>query len=91
MVPAPHRPTPTPMHRPAHPIAVEITCHAHHARGEAFIERVCRLGGNVSADVLLDDGRDARAHLRAADWEWLELRVGDIVLKPPKAAASVSG
>ena len=80
MVPVPHGPTPTSLHRSAHPIAVEITCHAHHARGEAFIERVRRIGGTVSVDVLLDDGRGARAHLRADDWDWLELRVGDIVL-----------
>ena len=46
---------------------------------EAFIERVRHHGERVEIAVLLADGSDAAARLHFPDWEWLELRAGDIV------------
>lgn len=46
---------------------------------EAFVERVRRHGARVEVDVLLADGRGAIARLDAAEWDWLEVRAGDIV------------
>jgi hypothetical protein len=46
---------------------------------EAFVERVRRRGAHVEVEVLLADGRDATARLDAAEWDWLEVRAGDIV------------
>jgi hypothetical protein len=59
-------------------IAVEFASEGPSASGEAFIERVRRRGEHVEIAVLLADGTDATARLEHADWEWLELRAGDI-------------
>jgi hypothetical protein len=60
----------TPRARPARPQGMST---------EAFVERVRRRGAHVEVDVLLADGRDAMARFDAAEWDWLEVRTGDIV------------
>lgn len=57
-------------------IAVEFS---GDVRDEAFIEHVRRDGERVEIAVLLADGSDATTRLRHSEWEWLELRPGDIV------------
>jgi hypothetical protein len=59
-------------------MAIEITGPAR-GRGEAFIEAIRRRGSEVEVAVLMADGSDATARLAASDWDWLELRAGDIV------------
>jgi hypothetical protein len=59
-------------------IAVEFAREGPSASDEAFIERVRRRGEHVEIAVLLADGSEATARLDSADWEWLELRAGDI-------------
>jgi len=59
-------------------VAVEFAREGPNAPEEAFIERVHRRGEHVEIAVLLADGSDATARLGSADWEWLELRTGDI-------------
>jgi hypothetical protein len=63
---------------PAASMAIEITSPAR-GRGEAFIEAIRRRGSEVEVAVLMADGSDATARLAASDWDWLELRAGDIV------------
>lgn len=46
---------------------------------EGLIERVHRLGRRVEVWLLLSDGRNGIARLDVHDWNWLELRSGDIV------------
>jgi hypothetical protein len=46
---------------------------------EGLIERVHRLGRRVEVRLLLSDGRNGVARLDVHDWNWLELRSGDIV------------
>jgi hypothetical protein len=60
-------------------VAVEFALHGREGGDEAFIERVRRDGECVEIAVLLADGSDAAARLDHSDWEWLELRAGDIV------------
>jgi hypothetical protein len=67
-------------------IAIEITSPAR-GRGEAFIEAIRRRGAHVEVAVLLADGSDATARLTALDWDWLELRAGDIVPVRPLPGA----
>jgi len=59
-------------------VAVEFARDGRGASDEAFIERVHLRGERVEIAVLLADGSDATARLDSADWEWLELRTGDI-------------
>jgi hypothetical protein len=46
---------------------------------EGVIERVRRIGAEVDVRVLLSDGGSGVARLDLHEWDWLELRVGDIV------------
>jgi hypothetical protein len=46
---------------------------------EGVIERVHRLGRRVEVWLLLSDGGNGVARLDVHDWNWLELRSGDIV------------
>ena len=46
---------------------------------EGVIESVRRVGPEVDVRVLLSDGRTGVARLDVFEWDWLELRVGDIV------------
>lgn len=46
---------------------------------EGVIERVRRVGGRVEVRMLLSDGSDGVARLEVHEWDWLELRYGDIV------------
>jgi hypothetical protein len=59
-------------------VAVEFAGQGRDASDEAFIERVRHRGERVEIAVLLADGSDATARLDCSDWEWLELRAGDI-------------
>jgi hypothetical protein len=63
----------------AHVAAVEITRPTPCGDAEGAIERVTRRGASVEVDLLLSDGSDATAQLHVHDWDWLELRAGDIV------------
>jgi hypothetical protein len=66
------------------PAPVEIAEHAR-AGAEGVIEEFRRRGESVEVDLLLADGSDATALVHVHDWEWLELRAGDIV--PVRAVA----
>jgi len=46
---------------------------------EGVIERVRRVGAEVDVRMLLSDGGTGVARLDVHEWDWLELRVGDIV------------
>ena len=46
---------------------------------EGVIERVRRVGPEVDVRMLLSDGGTGVARLDVLEWDWLELRVGDIV------------
>ena len=46
---------------------------------EGVIERVRQAGGQVDVRMLLSDGAKGIARLELHEWDWLELRVGDIV------------
>jgi hypothetical protein len=46
---------------------------------EGVIERVRRAGPRVEVRMLLSDGSEGVAQLDVLDWDWLELRYGDIV------------
>ncbi|HEY1776634.1 MAG TPA: hypothetical protein VGG41_10795 [Solirubrobacteraceae bacterium] len=59
-------------------VGVEFAHQSPSTQEEAFIQRVRRHGEHVEIAVLLADGSDATARLGRADWEWLELRAGDI-------------
>jgi hypothetical protein len=56
---------------------------------EGVIERVHRLGERVEVTMLLSDGTDGVARMEAGDWDWLELRDGDIV--PVRHLCTVNG
>ncbi len=49
------------------------------AETEGVIERVRRVGEEVDVRILLSDGATGVARLDLLEWDWLELRVGDIV------------
>ena len=59
-------------------VAVEFAGPGRDLSDEAFIEHVRRRGDRVEVVVVLADGSDATARMEHADWEWLELRAGDI-------------
>ena len=59
-------------------VAVEFASIGRDVSDEAFIEAVRHRGERVDVAVLLADGSDATARLHSSDWEWLELRAGDI-------------
>jgi len=46
---------------------------------EGVIESVRRVGAEVDVHMLLSDGGTGVARLDVFEWDWLELRVGDIV------------
>lgn len=60
-------------------VPVLITSDARHDGVEGVIERVEHLGPSVTLKLLLADGTEGHARLEVSDWDWLELRVGDIV------------
>jgi hypothetical protein len=64
---------------PPHYAVVEMTKWTHSGDAEGVIEQVTRRGTSVEIDLLLSDGSDATAQLHVYDWDWLELRAGDIV------------
>jgi hypothetical protein len=68
---------------PPHPAPVEITRRVPRDGAEGVIEQVRRHGDNVEVDLLLCDGSDATARLDVGEWDWLELRAGDIVAVRP--------
>ena len=68
-----------PRSRSGSPAAVAITGEDLGAETEGVIERVRRVGGEVHVSVLLSDGGTGVARLDVNAWDWLELRVGDIV------------
>ena len=72
-------------------VPVEISAQPQDMSTEAFVEQVRRRGTHVEVDVLLADGRDAIARLDAAEWDWLEVRPGDIVPVRCLQRAIVSG
>ncbi len=57
----------------------EITGAARGLTPEGVIDRVRTSDGQIDVRLVLHDGTTGRARLAAADWEWLELRRGDIV------------
>ena len=59
--------------------AVVIHDYDHGTGTEGVIERVHRSGRRVHVCMLLSDGGRGRAQVEPQDWDWLELRVGDIV------------
>lgn len=61
------------------PDTVVIDDDDHGAGTEGVIERVHRVGRRVEVRMLLSDGRPGRTRVDAEDWDWFELRVGDIV------------
>ena len=63
--------------------AVLIIGHARHGDAEGVIDHVRRLADRVEASVLLSDGRQAIARVAIDEWDWLELRAGDIVSVGP--------
>ena len=44
-----------------------------------MIDNVRRSGQRVEATLLLSDGRRALARMDASEWDWLDVRNGDIV------------
>jgi hypothetical protein len=74
---------------PTPPTAVEITGHARHADIEGVIERTCRQRARVEVTLLLSDGSAAEADLHVHDWDWLDLRLGDIVAVRPIIPSSL--
>jgi hypothetical protein len=72
-------PRPAPGERGRDGTLLEIRPQPQDMSTEAFVERVRRRGAHVEVDVLLADGRDAMARFDAAEWDWLEVRTGDIV------------
>jgi hypothetical protein len=76
--------------RSSHLRTVQIAQQAPGGRAEAFIEDVRRSGERVEVDVLLADGSDATAQLSVQDWDWLELRTGDIVFVDRAGSAAIS-
>lgn len=73
--------------------SVVIVGHARSGDCEGVIDRIRYLGGRerVEARLVLSDGSPAVAEMGADEWEWLELRVGDIVsVLAPDRAVSVS-
>jgi hypothetical protein len=58
---------------------VEIADTGSEGSTEGVIERVRRAGPRVEVRMLLSDGSEGVAQLDAHDWDWLELRYGDIV------------
>jgi hypothetical protein len=74
--------------QPAHANAVEMARPTPCDDAEGVIEQVTRRGASVEVDLLLSDGSDATAQLHVHDWDWLELRAGDIV---PVRRLRVSG
>jgi hypothetical protein len=75
--------------------AVVIAEHDHGTGIEGVIERVHRVGRRVQIRMLLSDGAHGRAQVELQDWDWLELRVGDIVRvtragSPRKSAMSLN-
>jgi pimeloyl-ACP methyl ester carboxylesterase len=81
------------MSRPGRPVraaggvTVEVTGHASNGHPEGLIERISRDGRSIEVALMLSDGTDARARLDLVDWDWLELRPGDIVRVRPTADA----
>jgi hypothetical protein len=65
--------------RPSSFDAVVIAGYDHGNGTEGVIERVRRVGRRVEVRMLLSDGGCGRARVDIQDWNWLELRVGDIV------------
>ncbi len=61
------------------PAAVAIAGGDLGSATEGVIERVRRVGAEVDVRVLLSDGASGVARLDVLEWDWLELRVGDIV------------
>lgn len=59
--------------------AVVIDDYDHGTGTEGVIERVRRAGRRVQIRLLLSDGRHGKAQVDLEDWDWLELRVGDII------------
>ena len=64
---------------PVSPAAVAIAGDDLGGETEGVIERVQRIGAEVDVVMLLSDGGSAVARLCVEDWDWLELRVGDII------------
>ena len=59
--------------------AVVIAGDDREGESEGVIESVRRVGAEVDVRMLLSDGGTGVAHLDLFEWDWLELRVGDIV------------
>ncbi|HYB31200.1 MAG TPA: hypothetical protein VEF89_31710 [Solirubrobacteraceae bacterium] len=64
---------------PGSVVAVVIAGEDRGSETEGVIETVRRVGAEVDVRVLLSDGGTGVARLEAFEWDWLELRVGDIV------------
>jgi hypothetical protein len=58
---------------------VEIADAGSRGAAEGVIERVRRVAHSVEVRMLLSDGSEGVAVLDVHDWDWLELRYGDIV------------
>jgi hypothetical protein len=58
---------------------VLIVGHAHTGDREGVIDHARYRGPSVEASLVLSDGSPAVARMDAEDWDWLELRAGDIV------------
>jgi hypothetical protein len=59
--------------------ALAIAGDGHDTDIEGVIERVRRVGEGVDVHMLLSDGASGVARVDVDEWDWLELRVGDIV------------
>lgn len=61
--------------------SVVIIGHARRGDCEGVIDQVRYRGGqgSIEARLVLSDGRAAVARMDTDDWDWLDLRVGDIV------------